>query len=457
MELKELKESLISGEHEKAIMDVYGAEAADAAAAAILQCADGYLDTFTDYGLAHAGHLTSMDIGVFSAPGRVEICGNHTDHQNGCVIASSIDLDMKAVAGANHENVIRIYSPDNGMAEASLDVLSPDPDEAGTSTAIVKGVASALKAEGYRVEGFNAYVISDVPKGSGLSSSAAFEILIGNIISGLFNDGAIDAVTMAKAGKIAENDFFGKPSGLMDQFACSVGGMIYIDLKDPDEPFVQKIDADLSREGYHICVTDTGSSHEDLTDAYASIPADMKAAAHFFGKDVLREVSEDMIKDSFASFMETLGERAAKRTVHFFNEQERVKDLKECLTAISEGRAREIFEKENADPEAEKLTFMQQALEIICESGDSSFRFLQNVCLPGRANESPLAEALDMSWELLQGRGGFRVHGGGFAGTILAIVPDDLVRDYKTAIEERFGSGSCRLLNVRKRGGCRII
>ena len=303
------------------------------------------------------------EVCIFSAPGRVEICGNHTDHQNGKVIAAAVDLDMKAAARANEENVIRIFSEGIGLCE--VDITGIGTAEPGTTKSLVFGMAAALKNMGFATGGFDAYVISDVPAGSGLSSSAAFEILIGNIISGLFNDGKCDPITLAKAGKIAENDYFGKPSGLMDQLACSVGGLIFIDLEDPDNPLVRKIDLDFSDFGYTICVVDTGSSHEDLTDAYAEIPADMKRVAAFFGKDVLRQVSEDEMKDGFGELMATVGDRAAARAVHFINEEERVDDLVCCLDAMSAGRGSEIFVKPGAaesfepDPEApseEQLT-----------------------------------------------------------------------------------------------------
>jgi len=460
VEIHELKESLYTGLYEKEIEDVYGETFDDVSIKNLFACVEGYIDTYTDSGIAEAGHISANDVHLFSAPGRVEICGNHTDHQHGKVIASAINIDMVAAAGANHEDVIRVYSLGNGMSEVNITNLEPAEEEKESTDAIIRGVAAALKSYGFNIGGFDAYVISEVPKGSGVSSSAAFEVLIGNIISGLFNDGQIDAVTIAKAGKVAENDYFGKPSGLMDQLACSVGGLIYLDLKDPLDPVVEKLDAEFESAGYTICVTNTGSSHEDLTDAYAQIPADMKAAAAFFGKEVLRDVSEEEIKNSFGAFMERVGERAAKRTIHFINEEERVENLKRCLIAMSEGRGDELYVKEGADTpseDEEKLTNLQQALEIICESGDSSFRLLQNVCLPGKANESPLAEALDMSWELLQGRGAFRVHGGGFAGTILAIVPDDLLDDYKNVMDERFGKDACNVLDVRKKGGCMII
>ena len=479
MDIHELKDNLFSGYFDKEIEDVYGETFDDVSIKMLFECADGYMDVYTDNGLAEAGHISANDVHMFSAPGRIEVCGNHTDHQNGKIIASAVNIDMVATAGINNENVIRVCSDGHGMSEVDLSALEPLEDEKETTTALIRGVAAALKGYGFAVGGFDAYVLSEVPKGSGLSSSAAFEVLIGNIISGLFNSGVIDPITIAKAGKIAENVYFGKPSGLMDQLACSVGGLIYVDLKDPLEPMVEKIDAEFESAGYTICVTNTGSSHEDLTDAYAQIPADMKAAAAFFGKEVLRDVSESDIQNSFGEFLQTVGERAAKRTIHFINEEERVEELRKCLIAMSEGRGDEIYVKDRAYasdaagasyPDTagvsaadaaveteEQLTCLQQALELICESGDSSFRLLQNVCLPGKANESPLAEALDMSWELLQGRGAFRVHGGGFAGTILAIVPDDLLENYKAVMDERFGKDACNPLDVRKKGGCMII
>ena len=455
MEINELKTSLECGLLDESIRSIYGEKEIQFQVERYLGIVDQYKDIFTDYGIAEAGLITANDVHLFSAPGRCEILGNHTDHQNGKVIAASVNIDMAAAAGANGENVIRVLSEGYEMAEVDLYEMSPVPSESGKMAGIIRGVTAALKAAGYRTGGFNAYVSSNIPEGAGVSSSAAFEILIGNIISGLFNEGNIDAVTIAKAGKTAENDYFGKPSGLMDQIACSVGGIVYIDFENPESPDVQSIDFSFEDKGYQLCLVDTGSSHADLTDAYAQIPEDMKKVAGMFGKNVLRQVNEAELGASFSRVMAMLGERPLRRAIHFFNEEERVDEVRNCLKDID----REVVVPDKNDPSAEPIRYtgMERVLELICESGQSSYKDLGNVCLPGQERTSKMVQALSLSWELLQGRGAFRVHGGGFAGTILAIVPDDLALGYETVMNEELGTGSCRFISIRPAGGTMLV
>lgn len=454
LEIKELMQSIDAGFEDERIAEVYGYGSLEDQKKRIEDALIQFKNIYTDYGIAEAGLLCDNDVHVFSAPGRMEVIGNHTDHQNGKVIASSIDIDMIAVAGRNNDNVIRISSEGFEEVEVDIERLEAIPDEKGSSAAIVRGVAAVLRNMDFRIGGFNAYVTSNIPEGAGVSSSAAFEVLVGTIISGIFNENLIDPVTIAKAGQKAENDYFGKPSGLMDQMACAVGGMIYIDFKDPSEPIYEKIDVDLEKKGYKICLTDTGSSHADLTEHYAAIPADMKKVASFFAKTVLRDVPEEEIGANIGSLIASCGERAVKRTIHFVNEMERVDELKTCLINI-DGQVEKSVN--GPDEEIIMVSSVERMLEIMCKSGESSFKDLGNVMIPGERRANKLVEALDLSWELLMGKGAFRVHGGGFAGTILAIVPDELLEIYVQGMNEEFGEGKCRVYNIRQVGGIQIV
>ena len=367
----------------------------------------------------------------FSAPGRVEIGGNHTDHQHGCVLAAAIDLEAKCSVVANGTDVINIANEQYGSICINLDNLLIRDDEKGTSTAMVRGVAAWFRENGYPIGGFDATVTSNIPGGSGLSSSAAFAVLIGNVFKGLFG-ADISKLEIAIAGRYAENTYFGKPCGLMDQAASSFGGLNKIDFFDPVSTIVEPIDADLS--GYYLCVVATGGDHADLTPEYAAIPDEMKMVANHFGKDFLRDVSPDTFYAVIGQ-MEHLSKRAVLRAIHFFEDHDRVSKQADALR--------------NGD--------IPKFLELVIESGRSSLAYLQNVFSPSDPHNQELTLALALSERILAGKGAWRVHGGGFAGTILAFVPEDLKEKYESQMTSVFGEGCCFFLNVRKEGGMEVF
>jgi len=380
-------------------------------------------------------HYGAGEAEIFSAPGRSEVGGNHTDHQHGEVLAASINLDTIGIAKRTEDNQIRIISDDYDEVIISLDDMGYKEEEKETTTALIKGVVAGFVERGYNVGGFCAYATSDVLIGAGLSSSAAFETLIGTILSGLYNDMSISAITIAIIGQYAENVYFGKPCGLMDQMACSVGNLVHIDFKDPKNPDVEKLDFNMSEHGYSLCITDTKGSHADLTDEYAAVPLEMKAVANHFGKEVLRDVSyADVIKE-IPSLRKTLGDRSVLRAIHFFCENERV--VKE-VNALKKGN-------------------MNLFLDRVKESGDSSYKYLQNVYSNSDVKHQNISIALMMSDVLLKTEGVSRVHGGGFAGTIQAFVKNDFVETYKNQMDHIFGEGSCKDLRIRKYGGMKVI
>lgn len=379
----------------------------------------------------------ARDVIICSAPGRTEVCGNHTDHNNGKVLAASVNLDAVAVASVNNDGIIRVKSKGHAMNVVDLSDMQPDPARFGHSTSMVTGVAAGLREWGYNVSGFDACTDSDVMGGSGLSSSAAFEVLVATCISALFNEEKIDAVTLGRVAQYSENKFFGKPCGLLDQMTSAVGTFVTIDFKDTASPVIQKVDVDFDSFGHSLCIVDTGGNHSDLTDDYAAVRGEMESVAHALGCSVLREVS-------FETFMEKLPElyrsdavndRALLRAYHFYKENERV------------GRAVEALEQK--DFEAFK--------QVILESGRSSYMYNQNVFTPKHPTEQKLSLALALSEQLLAGRGAWRVHGGGFAGTIQAFVPKDMLASYKTEMERVFGEGSCHVLSIRPCGGVRVL
>lgn len=372
---------------------------------------------------------------IFSTPGRSEVCGNHTDHQKGKVLATSINLDAIGVACATDDNTIHLKSGDFPMEVIDLADLSINESEFGTTKALIKGVAAGLKERGYKLSGFNAYVTSDVLMGAGLSSSAAFEGLIGTIISGLHNDMKLDSVTNAIVGQYAENVYFGKPCGLMDQMACCVGGMVYIDFEDPKNPIVKPVESDFEKAGLSLCIVDTKCSHADLTDDYAAIPKEMKAVASALGKDVLREVSESEFYGSLPKLKEQVSDRSILRAIHFFEEESRVE---EAVSAL---------EKEDY------VNF----LNVIKASGESSACKLQNIYSPKNPDSQNMTLALALTGKYIGENGVCRVHGGGFAGTIQAFVKNKYVQEYKENIEKVFGEGSCHVLKVRPYGGIKVI
>ncbi len=390
-----------------------------------------YIQAITQYET-----LFSQDeISIFSAPGRSEVCGNHTDHQHGKVLATSINLDTIAVVAKNNSNVINLVSEGYDMATIDIDDLGVRENEAGGTESIIRGVLKGLKDRGYTLGGFNAYTTSDVLVGSGLSSSAAFENLIGTIVSGLFNDMRIDPVVIAQVSQFAENVYFKKPCGLMDQMACSVGGMINIDFENPQTPVVNKIDVDFEKHNYSLCIVDTKGSHVDLTDDYAMIPLEMKKVANYLGNEVLRACDSNEFYRNLSEIRKAVGDRAVLRAIHFFKEENNVD------TAVN------ALKNDNFD----------DFLKIIKESGDSSFKYLQNVYVSRDVQNQNVSVALALSDELLQNYGVCRVHGGGFAGTIQAFVNNDFVDTYKGFINSVFGENSCHVLKVRKHGSIKVI
>ena len=376
---------------------------------------------------------TREGLEIYSAPGRTEICGNHTDHQHGEVLAASINLDAIAIVKKTSGDTVRVVSGDAPLI--TIENLTKKEDEKGTTAALIKGVIRSLKDEGYVTGGFDAYITSDVLIGAGLSSSAAFETLIGTIIAGLYNNMEIDPVTIAKAGQIAENEFFGKPCGLMDQMACSVGNMVHIDFKDPSDPVIEKIDFDFAKTGYSLCITDTKGSHSDLTHEYAAVPSEMKEIAKLLGHDVLRPVTLDDILDNITELRAKAGDRAVLRAIHFVEEDARVTEGVNAL-------------KEND---------LQKFLKVIRASGNSSFKYLQNVYTSSDVKTQNVSIALAVSDAVLEDDECSRVHGGGFAGTIQAFVKNENTDKYRQAMDKIFGEGSCRILKIRKYGGIKVI
>ena len=375
------------------------------------------------------------EIMVLSAPGRTEVCGNHTDHNHGKVLAAAINLDAIAIASPNGENCIRVKSKGYDMDYITLDELESNPNEYGRSEALLRGVCARLKELGYKVGGFDAYTTSDVFSGSGLSSSAAYEVLLGTIFSHLFNDGKLDAVPNAQVAQYAENKFFGKPCGLMDQMASSVGSFVTIDFNDPAKPIIEKVNFDFAACGHSLCILDTGGNHADLTDDYAAVRKEMEDAAAVMGKKVLREADYNQFIKAIPEIREKVNDRAVLRAIHFFNENKRVETAVKALN----------------DNDFE--TFKQ----TIIASGKSSFMYNQNVFTPKNVAEQGVSLSLALTDELLCGKGAFRVHGGGFAGTIQAFVPNDMLDEYKKTMESVLGEGSCYVLSIRPVGGVRVI
>ncbi len=372
---------------------------------------------------------------VFSAPGRTEIGGNHTDHQHGEVLAASINKDAIAAVSVNGSDKVNVLAEGFGLINIDINDLDIREQEKGTTAALIRGVLAGLKAEGYLLGGFDAYITSDVLIGAGLSSSAAFETLIGTVVSGLFNDMKIDPVTIAKVGQFAENTYFGKPCGLMDQMACSVGNLVHIDFGDTGNPAVDKVDFDFSKTDYVLCITDTKGSHADLTNEYAAVPLEMKKIASLLGYDVLRPVSFEDIIENIGMLREKAGDRAVLRAIHFVNETLRAQDEAEAL----------------------KSGDLKEFLSLVKQSGDSSFKYLQNVYTNNDVTVQNVSLALAISDTVLTSDEVSRVHGGGFAGTIQAFVKKGNAKRYKKYMDKVFGDGACEILAVRKYGGIRVI
>lgn len=372
---------------------------------------------------------SDLDIGIYSAPGRSEIGGNHTDHQHGKVLACAIDLDMICVVAFQDSPIVELYSEGFEIKNVDVSDLSIHEEEKGSSESIIRGIASAFVKRGKKVSGFKGYMVSSVLGGSGLSSSAAFESLIGSIFSYGLNEGSVNAIEIAKIGQYAENVYFGKPCGLMDQMACSVGGFVSIDFAN--EPVVKQVDFDMNAMGYSLCIVDTKGSHADLTPEYAAIPAEMKQIANFFGKEYLNDVSVETFYKAIPELRKLGNDRSIMRAIHFFNENERVVKQVEAL----EQKDFNCF------------------LTLVKESGNSSYKYLQNVFAVNEATKQEIPLALALGEHLLKERGLARVHGGGFAGTIQAYVKEEDVPSFKQGMNALFGEDSVYVLHVRKQGG----
>ncbi len=374
------------------------------------------------------------EIEMFTAPGRTELGGNHTDHQNGKVLAAAINLDLLACAAPNQSDTIRIVSEGYTRTEICLGSLKPEPCEKNTSAALIRGVLNGIRELGYSVAGFDAFVSSRIPPGAGLSSSAAFEVLFGVLGSRFFCGGKLSETEIARIGQRAENLYFGKPCGQMDQLASAAGGIVHIDFHE-GRSNVRKITYDISQSQHRLCMIDTGSDHTGLTAEYAAVPDEMKRIAGYFQKEVLDEISDADLNRFLPELRSRCGDRAVLRAVHYFDEIKRVDQEAEALN-------RSDFEK---------------FLQLVTQSGQSSFMYLQNIYTPGRPAVQPLSVALALAGRLLHGRGAVRVHGGGFAGAILAFVPDDLLSAFQTEMDRIFGAGACRGLSIRHAGGAAFV
>ncbi len=426
MKVKELMSAIENGQFDANLKAVYVTDA----------CVEAqktrYVQTLQEFGETFG---FDREVKIMSAPGRTEVCGNHTDHNNGKVLAASINLDAIAVVAETDGDTIRVKSKGHKMNVVDLGDLQPQESNYGNSTSLVQGMAAGIRNLGFTVRGFDAYTTSDVMGGSGLSSSAAFEVLLGSVMSYMFNDGAISAVDIAKVAQYSENVFFGKPCGLLDQMAASVGTFVTIDFESTENPVIKKVDFDFSKSGHSLCIVDTGGNHSDLTDDYAAVRGEMESVAKALGKNVLREIPYEEFFAALPELTKKVNDRALLRAIHFYNENRRVDAAIACL--------------ESGDFEGFK--------QIILESGNSSFEYNQNVFTPKNPTEQKLSLALAISQEILQGKGAWRVHGGGFAGTIQAFVPNELLDTYKSTIEGVFGEGSCYVLMIRPVGGTRVI
>ena len=367
----------------------------------------------------------------FSAPGRTEIGGNHTDHQRGRVLAAAVNLDTVAAVRINGTNQIRILSAGYPMCQMDVTDLTPKAEEINTTPALVRGVAARFSQLGCQVRGFDAYCESTVLPGSGLSSSAAYEVLIGTIVNHLFFDGRISPAEIAQIGQYAENVFFGKPCGLMDQTASAVGNLVTIDFFDRENPVITPVNFDFSTCGHALCIIDTRASHADLTDEYAAIPGELGAVCAHFGKEVLTQIEEEDFYAAIPVLREKCGDRAVLRAVHFYQENARV--------------PRQVAALERGDFEG--------FLKLVKESGYSSYMYLQNVIPAGYKQRQDVALALAICQHFLQGRGAYRVHGGGFAGTVQAFVPFDILDAFRAGMDGVLGEGACHVLSIRPQGG----
>jgi len=424
--IKSLNEK-INGGNNPFFQDLYGADSS-----VLKEQAHRYASLMSDFEKTYG----TDDVQLFTSPGRTEIGGNHTDHNYGRVLAGAVNLDNIAVAAKNGTNTIRIKSVGYPEFQVELADFQPKEAEFYTSTSLVKGIAAKMKANGYVVGGFDACIDGRVPKGSGLSSSASFEVLVGAIINELFNDGKMSAVENAIIGQWSENNYFGKPRGLMDQTACAVGGLITIDFKDPANPIVKEVDFNFVSTGFALVITDVGGGHDDAASQaeYASLPTEMKSVAAVLGAKVLREVTLQQIVENIPAIREKTGDRAILRAFHFQGDNQRVVEQVAAL---------------------ERNDF-QAFLKMVVESGYSSYMYNQNIFDVVHKDEQVVSLALALSEMVLKGTGAWRVHGGGFGGTIQAFVPQEKLDEYVKTLEHVYGKGSCHKLFIRAKGAVKV-
>lgn len=423
LKANELIRSIKEGKFDNIFATLYGKEQIETQRERYLECIDEFGKIYD----------AERDLRVFSVSGRSEISGNHTDHNHGKVLAASINLDIIAIVAKNKDSIIHVKS--KGFQMDTVDTSDLTKENYHKSALMIAGVCDGFKKHGFNIGGFDAYTTSSVFKASGLSSSAAFEDMIGTIESHLYNDGRVDCMEIAKIGQYAENVFYDKPCGLLDQVACIYGGFVAIDFEDPKNPKVEKLDFDLSSYGYNLCIVNTGGNHSDLTDDYASIPEEMKSVAAFFNKDVLRGLTYSDILANCAALRKKCGDRAIVRALHYLSENDRVDKIRDSI----------------------KRRDIKGFLQGIKDSGNSSFKYLQNVYTNSNVSEQGLSLALAIAEKALEGKeAACRVHGGGFAGTIQAFVKKEDVEDFRAAIDSVFGEGSCVCLMVRPYGGLAV-
>lgn len=427
MKTNELKTKLSNGGFNEKLAYMYACEQSEAQKYAdrYAKVIDGFEETFGN----------ADELRLFSAPGRTEIGGNHTDHQHGCVLAASLNLDVIGAAVQNGTNKVRIKSEGYPMDEIDLDDLEVNEEQYGKAISLIRGILKAFSDKGCELKGFDAYTISSVLKGSGMSSSAAFEVIVGNMVNSMFANGEVDAVEIAKIGQYAENVYFGKPCGLMDQMASSVGAVVAIDFNDPKAPVIEKVDFDFTQSGHSLCIIDSGADHADLTDEYAAITLEMRAVAGFFGKEFLRDVDAKEFNERLSEVRKAVNnDRAVLRAIHFFNDNMRAQDEVEAL--------------KNGD--------FELFCDLLKKSGYSSYMYLQNVYASSMPHNQAVSLALALCEEILGDEGAYRVHGGGFAGTVQAFVPNEMLGEFKTKIEAVLGEGMCHVLSIRPEGGCEL-
>lgn len=421
--LNTIRNEITSGSFDERFTRLYGSDT-EVARARYLHITHLFEEKFGD----------ADDIRFFSAPGRTEVCGNHTDHNHGQVLAAAINLDAVACAVKTNDHFIRVFSENYPGDIIDINILEPQMKEVEKSASLVRGVAARFKELGYNIGGIDCVTVNNVLKGSGMSSSASFEVLVGTMLNYLYNDGKISPVEIAQIAQFAENKFFGKPCGLMDQMACSVGSFVQIDFKDTESPVITPVEFDFASCGHSLCIVDTRADHADLTDDYAAIRREMESVAEYFGKSCLREITEEDVFANIAGIKKKLGERPLLRAIHFFEDNKRVEKEAQAL--------------KNGDFEAFKA--------LTVASGYSSYMYNQNVFSSSTPLAQPVSLALAVSEVILKGKGAWRVHGGGFAGTIQAFVPNDLLEEYKETMEAVFGEGSCYILAIRPFGGTEV-